>query len=141
MDPVNRDVLETVLAGTVEPVVVVRVDQPDWPVALANKAFAAIGGEVAGKPFADVIEELGGRELALEVSEAVRSGQETSFPMEAGSREYLMFIDPPGAVTQEVTPPAPVAAPGRSGCPECLAVSAAPRAESGKWCARALPRV
>ena len=94
MDPVNRDVLETVLAGTVEPVVVVRVDQPDWPVALANKAFAAIGGEVAGKPFADVIEELGGRELALEVSEAVRSGQETSFPMEAGSREYLMVLKP-----------------------------------------------
>ena len=82
------------LAGTVEPVVVVSVDQPDWPVALANPAFAKIGGDARGKAFADVIEELGGRELALEVSEAVRSGQETSFPMEAGSREFLLVLKP-----------------------------------------------
>jgi diguanylate cyclase (GGDEF)-like protein len=83
-----------VLAGTVEPVVVVRIDQPDWPVALANPAFEGIGGDARGKPFADVIEELGGRELALEVSEAVRSGQEISFPVEAGSREFLLVLKP-----------------------------------------------
>ena len=94
MEPVRRKVLEKVLAGTVEPVVIVRVDQPDWPVALANPAFEGIGGDVRGKAFADVIEELGGRELALEVSEAVRSGQETSFPVEAGSREYLLVLKP-----------------------------------------------
>lgn len=94
MEPVKREILERVLAGTVEPVVVVHVDQPDWPVALANSAFVGIGGEVVSKPFADVIEELSGRELALEVSEAVRSGQETSFPMEVGSREYLLVLKP-----------------------------------------------
>jgi diguanylate cyclase (GGDEF)-like protein len=94
MEPLGRKVLEKVLAGTVEPVVIVRVDQPDWPVALANPAFEGIGGGVCGKPFADVVEELGGRELALEVSEAVRSGQETSIPMEAGSREYLLVLKP-----------------------------------------------
>ena len=94
MEPVQRKILEQVLAGTVEPVVVVSVDQPDWPVALANPAFAKIGGDARGKAFADVIEELGGRELALEVSEAVRSGQETSFPMEAGSREFLLVLKP-----------------------------------------------
>ena len=94
MKPLGRKVLEKVLAGTVEPVVIVRVDQPDWPVALANPAFEGIGGDVRGKPFADVVEELGGRELALEVSEAVRSGQEISFPMEAGSREYLLVLKP-----------------------------------------------
>ena len=94
MEPVRRKVLEKVLAGTVEPVVIVRVDQPDWPVALANPAFEGIGGDVRGKAFADVIEELGGRELALEVSEVVRSGQETSFPMEVGSREYLLVLKP-----------------------------------------------
>lgn len=94
MEPVRRKVLEMVLAGMVEPVIVVRVDQPDWPVALANPAFEGIGGEAGGKAFADVIEELGGRELALEVSEAVRSGQETSFPMEVGSREYLLVLKP-----------------------------------------------
>lgn len=94
MDPVKREILEQVLAGTAEPVVVVRVDQPDWPVALANPAFESLGKDALGKPFADVIEELGGRELALEVSEAVRSGQETSFPVEAGSREYLLVLKP-----------------------------------------------
>lgn len=94
MDPVKRQILEQVLAGTAEPVVVVHVDQPNWPVALANAAFVSIGGEAQGKPFADVIEDLGGRELALEVSEAVRSGQETSFPFEAGSRDYLMVLKP-----------------------------------------------
>lgn len=94
MEPVKRKILEQVLAGTLEPVVVVHVDQPDWPVALANSAFAGIGGDAKGKPFADVIEALGGRELALEVSEAVRSGEETSFPMEVGSREYLLVMKP-----------------------------------------------
>lgn len=78
-----------------EPLLVVRVDQPDWPVALANPAFENItDDEVVGKPFADVIEELGGRDFALEVSESVRSGEETTFPMETGSREYLLVLKP-----------------------------------------------
>lgn len=95
MKPVKRHILEQVLEGTTEPLLVVSVDQPDWPVALANPAFEPIGGsEVTGKPFADVIEEIAGRELALEVSESVRSGQETSFPVEAGSREYLLVLKP-----------------------------------------------
>lgn len=95
MKPVKRNILEQVLAGTVEPLVIVSVDQPDWPVALANSAFANLGSDdVTGKPFADVIEDLAGRELALEVSESVRSGQETSFPMETGSREYLLVLKP-----------------------------------------------
>jgi diguanylate cyclase (GGDEF)-like protein len=95
MKPVNRKILEQVLVGTVEPVVIVRTDQPDWPVVFANPAFVGIGGEdVPGKPFADVIEELAGREHALEVSETVRSQQETSFPVESGNREYLLVLKP-----------------------------------------------
>jgi diguanylate cyclase (GGDEF)-like protein len=95
MKPVKRDILEQVLASTTEPVLIVSVDQADWPVAFANSAFVPIGGaDVAGKPFADVIEEIGGRELALEVSESVRSGQETSFPVESRSREYLLVLKP-----------------------------------------------
>lgn len=95
MADVDREILEQVLAGTVEPVVVVRTDQPDWPVALANPAFHTIGGDDAvGKPFADVIEAVGGRDLALDVSECVRSGEATSFPMETGSREYLLALRP-----------------------------------------------
>lgn len=95
MKAVNRKILEQVLVGTAEPVVIVRTDQPDWPVVFANPAFVGIGGEdVPGKPFADVIEALAGRELALEASETVRSQQETSFPVESGSREYLLVLKP-----------------------------------------------
>jgi len=95
MKAVKREIFEQVLASTTEPVLIVNVNQPDWPVAFANAAFAPIGGDDArGKPFADVIEEIGGRELALEVSESVRSGRETSFPVESGSREYLLVLVP-----------------------------------------------
>ena len=95
MEPVNRRILEQVLAESAEPVVVVRVDHSEWPVAFSNRAFAAIGTEQAeGKPFADVIEHMVGRELALEISEAVRSKQETSFPVERGGREFLLMLKP-----------------------------------------------
>lgn len=97
MKPVKRKILEQVLSGSSEPTVIVRTDQPNWPVVFANPAFSGIGGEdVPGKPFADVIEALAGRELALEVSESVRSQQETSFPVESGSREYLLVLKPIG---------------------------------------------
>ncbi|MDJ0712009.1 MAG: GGDEF domain-containing protein [Woeseiaceae bacterium] len=95
MAEIRRKVLEQVLAGTAEPLLVVRTDQPDWPVVLANPAFASIADEgVLGQPFADVVENLAGRELALEVSESVRSQQETSFPVESNSREYLLVLKP-----------------------------------------------
>lgn len=45
------------------------------------------------------------------------------------SREYLMFIDPPGAVTQEVTPPAPVAVPVRQEAPTVRQPATAPTRE------------
>ena len=95
MAALTRKIVEEVLAGTVEPVVVVRVDRPDWPVAFANPAFESIGGDdCTGKPFADVVEALGGREMALEVSETVRSGEETSHPVEVGTREFLLILKP-----------------------------------------------
>lgn len=95
MKAVKRKVLQQVLAGITEPVLVVRIDHPDWPVALANPAFGKIcSDDVVDKPFADVVEDLGGRDLALEVSESVRSKEETSFPVESNSREYLLVIKP-----------------------------------------------
>jgi diguanylate cyclase (GGDEF)-like protein len=95
MKSVNRTVLEQVIAATSEPLLIVRIDQPDWPVVLANPAFATItGDEVLKKPFADVIEELTDRGLALEVSETVRSQEEASFPIESNSREYLLALRP-----------------------------------------------
>jgi len=95
MKVVNRKILEQVIAATTEPLIVVRVDQPDWPVVLANPAFESMtGGDVLKKPFADVIEELTDRELALEVSEVVRSQQEASLPIESDGREYLLSLRP-----------------------------------------------
>ena len=95
MKPVKRRIFEQVLAGTTEPLVIVRIDQPDWPVVFANPAFGNITVDsVLDKPFADVIEDLSGRDLALEVSESVRSQEETSFPVESNSREYLLVLKP-----------------------------------------------
>ncbi len=95
MKIISRKILEQVIAATTEPVLVVRVDQPNWPVVLANPAFAAISNDdVLKQPFADVIEALAGRELALEVSETVRSQDETSLPIESNSREYLLALRP-----------------------------------------------
>lgn len=95
MKSLNRNILEQVIAATTEPLVVARIDKSDWPVVLVNPAFERIGsGEVLDKPFADVVEELAGREVAIEVSESVRSKQETSFPVETNGREYLLAIKP-----------------------------------------------
>ena len=95
MKVINRMVLEQVIAATTEPLILVRIDQPDWPVVLANLAFESIAvGDILKKPFADVIEELTDRELALEVSEIVRSQQEASLPIESDGREYLLSLRP-----------------------------------------------
>ena len=95
MSGIERGVLQQVVEVTTEPLVIVRVDHPDWPVVLANRAFAAIsGGQDDGLAFADIIERLFGRDLAVEIAEAVRAGQETSFPVEHGSREYLLALKP-----------------------------------------------
>ena len=95
MATVKPEILEQVIAASAEPVVVARIDHPDWPVELLNAAFERFSGEgAAGAPFADVIEQLVGRELALEISEAVRSRTETSLPVEIGGRDYLLSLKP-----------------------------------------------
>ena len=83
IESIPRIILEQVIAATSEALLVVRIDQPDWPVVLANPAFAAITSEeVLKKPFADVIEDLACREMAIEVSETVRAQEEASLPIE-----------------------------------------------------------
>lgn len=95
MKSLSRKILEQVIAATTEPVLVVRIDQPDWPVVLANPAFRTIStDEVLKKPFADVVEAIAGRELALEVSETVRSQDEASLPIESNGREFLLALRP-----------------------------------------------
>ncbi len=95
MKPVNREILEQVILASADPVLVVRIDHPDWPVELCNPAFAAVdAADVLGRPFADVIEHLVGREVALEVSESLRTKRETSLPLEINGREYLLALKP-----------------------------------------------
>ena len=95
MKAINRKILEQVIAASAEPLLIVRIDHPDWPVVLSNAAFESIGGEdVRQKPFADVVEQLVGRDLAVEVSESLRSHEETSFPVELGGREFLLALRP-----------------------------------------------
>jgi len=95
MKRINRKILEEIIASTAEPTLLVRTDQSSWPVVLANPAFASISTEkVLQQPFADVIEQLAGRDLALEVSETVRSQQETNFSVELKNRDYLLVLKP-----------------------------------------------
>ena len=92
----RRDILGKLLAGSAEPLLVARIDSPDWPVVLNNGAFAAIAGDSQslGKPLADVVEALAGRELALEVSETIRAGQTSSIPVGLRGKEYLLSLMP-----------------------------------------------
>lgn len=95
MSELNQEILEQVIAATAEPLLVVRADHPEWPVVLVNPAFESVhDGEVLQRPFADVVEEMADRELALEISESIRSQQETSFPVELGGHEYLLVLKP-----------------------------------------------
>lgn len=94
--PLHRDILEQLIGASAEPMLVARVDRPDWPVVLANPAFAALTGKATAldAPLADIVEQLIGRELALEVSETVRAGQENTIPVELNRREFLLVLMP-----------------------------------------------
>lgn len=100
MEALDRDTLERLIAGSTEAVLVARVDSADWPVVLSNPAFDELcsdeGRPVAGKPFADVVEPMLGRDLAVELSETIRSAQQTSIPVECAGREYLLSLVPLG---------------------------------------------
>lgn len=96
MKKLQPGILEQVIAGSTEPLLVARVDSADWPVVLCNPAFEAISRADAPlqQPFADVVEKLIGRELALEISETIRAGQETSLAVGLLGREYLLALQP-----------------------------------------------
>lgn len=96
MKALQRKVLEQLIAGSSEPVVVAQISSADWPVVLCNPAFEGIAGkeDVHKKPFADVVENLVGRDLALEISETIRAGHETTIPVEVRNREYLLVLQP-----------------------------------------------
>ena len=95
-EPLQREILAQLIDASSEPLLVARVDRPDWPVVLRSAAFVALSGEkpALDRPLADVVEQLIGRELALEVSETVRAGQDNTIPVELGKRDYLLVLKP-----------------------------------------------
>lgn len=96
MGKLKSEALIQLIEGSAEPVLVARVDSSDWPVVLCNAAFDALARceSPLDQPFADVIEHLVGREFAVEISETVRAGQETSIAVEVFGRECLLVLKP-----------------------------------------------
>jgi diguanylate cyclase (GGDEF)-like protein len=95
---IDRRIFEQIIQAMGEPMVMLRVDHPDWPIEICNRAFESICNDnVHGQPFADVIENLVGRELALEISESLRAPQETSLPIELAGQEFLLALKPLGS--------------------------------------------
>ncbi|MEX2495590.1 MAG: GGDEF domain-containing protein [Woeseia sp.] len=94
MKTLPREVLERLVDAAAEPIVVASTALPDWPVALCNAAFLRLSQNDAAmtRPLADIVEQLHGRDLALEISEAVRSRQEATIPVELEKREYLLVL-------------------------------------------------
>lgn len=92
---IGEEILSRVLDACSEGILVVQLDHNDWPVILANEAFAALREvDPVGVPFADVIEGLTSREQALTISEALRARQETSMPLEVGGKDLLLSLKP-----------------------------------------------
>lgn len=96
MAVIKRSVLEQLIAATSEPLLLAQVDQTDWPVAHCNPAFEALADRngLLKEPITDVIEALHGREAARELSETIRSGQESSIPLELAGRQWLLVLKP-----------------------------------------------
>ncbi|MEM7432817.1 MAG: GGDEF domain-containing protein [Pseudomonadota bacterium] len=91
---ITKLILRQLVGAVSEPLVLVRANHTDWPVVFANEACDLIGGVDIDQPFAEVIEGLLGRDVALEVSEAIRSGDEAAIPIEMSGREYLLALRP-----------------------------------------------
>ena len=96
MKALQRRILEQVIDGMTEPVVVAKTSSADWPIAYCNAPFAARAAdiEVRGRPFADVLEDMFGRTAALEVSEAVRARRAATIPVENSKREFMLALNP-----------------------------------------------
>lgn len=96
MPVIKRKILEQLFACSGEPTLLTRVDQSDWPIVLANPAFEAFAdrSDLDKMPVADLIESLHGRDTARELSETIRSGQESSIPLEAAGRNWLLVLKP-----------------------------------------------
>ena len=96
MDEFPADILIELIGASAEPMLLIRVDSPDWPVVLSNAAFEALAdGETAlGRPFPDVAEPMIGREMTREASAALRTLHAATLPVDVASREFLLTLLP-----------------------------------------------
>ena len=96
MKALQRNILNQLIDGSAEPVIVAKINSADWPVVLCNPAIESLAGNIAmhGQPFADIVEKLFDRALALEISETVRARLESTIPVEINHQEFLMVLKP-----------------------------------------------
>jgi diguanylate cyclase (GGDEF)-like protein len=96
VDSLGKNILQQLISGSADPLLVARTDSADWPIVLSNPAFGIVSKiqDPQRKPLADVVESLIGRELAVEVSEAVRASQQTTIPVEVRGTEYALVLTP-----------------------------------------------
>ena len=96
MAEIPNDTLLELIAASSEPVLLIRVDSPDWPIELANPAFQALseGVEPLNKPFPDVIQPMIGKEMTREASAALRTLEAATIPVDVSSREFLLTLLP-----------------------------------------------
>ena len=97
MSSLPSDVLEAVVAASTDAVLVLQSGHPDWPVCLANEAFGRMADDIVLEgPFADVCEAMLGRDVALDLSEAIRAREATRFPVQVSGHECLLSLEPLG---------------------------------------------
>ena len=96
MEDIPADILTDLIGASAEPMLLIRVDSPDWPVVLSNDAFNALadGEAPLGRPFPDVAGPMIGREMTREASAALRTRHAATLPVDVGSREFLLTLLP-----------------------------------------------
>jgi len=98
MKALQQRVLLELVAASDEPVLVANVAKPDWPIVFSNPAFDVTSGcdsdGLKGQPFADVVEGLLSREAALDVSAAVRAGEEVAIHVDLDKHPFELKLTP-----------------------------------------------
>ncbi len=95
MSRISAKVLTEVLDAAAEPVLVVRTDHPDWPVGFANTACSELAeGVPLDGAFADVVEALFGRDVALDIAEAIRGGDAMRLAVDRGGSDIVIVVQP-----------------------------------------------
>ncbi|MDJ0917280.1 MAG: diguanylate cyclase [Woeseiaceae bacterium] len=96
MDRLSKHHLLQVLTDIGEPLLIVSLDKPDWPIVFSNEAFASIAkDEATSEGFADLMDRLLGREMAIEISDALRARHASSFAVDFVGREYMLTLKLP----------------------------------------------